>query len=128
MKIKATILILIIFGIDAITGNLHYLTDKAYPEGVSYCDNIDIFLRNEKLYNAAKSFFDWIPYLLVLLIARYKIVFDKYSMPVLIVMLFFCLLTTLDWFTNSNWRAEKLDWIVLFSVLSIIYFYKKYFK
>lgn len=113
MKIKAIHLILIIFAIDVITGNI---VKWFYPQP----ETMEEWQRQVVLFNACKSFYDWIPYLMVIVLSRYRIDVDMYDIMICFVILFLCLLNSLDWFVNSNWRPVGIDWIVFIVSLLVI--------
>lgn len=59
-----------------------------------------------------RSIFTWIPYLLLLYIARNGIKLDWIDEAILINSLLMSIVDTTDYITNANWRGVWMDWIV----------------
>lgn len=104
---------MMVFLIDIVTGNWV----KAFYDAPQ---TMEEWQKQVVIFNSAKSFFDWIPYMLLFLIAV-----DIYDRLLIYLFLFFSVLTTFDWFVNSNWRPVGMDWAVLFLCLLLIFVIRK---
>lgn len=109
ISFSLTQIILMVFLIDAVTGNW---VKVFYPAPAT----MEEWQQQVILFNTAKSFFDIVPYLLLLIIAT-----DVYDRLLIYVFLFFSCITIADWYVSSNWRPTGIDWIVLVICLILIF-------
>ena len=113
--LHSTFLILGIFSFDCFVNN----AVKIFMPGQA--QNQDEWLRQIQLYNTAISFFSWIPYILLIYLPAKKFKFDGIDTCMSLVCLLSCVINSLDWVYNSNWRPAFLDWWVFVSTLMILF-------
>lgn len=109
ISLSVTHIVVMVFLIDMVTGNWV----KAFYDAP---ETMEEWQEQVILFNTAKSFFDVVPYLLLLIIAN-----DLYDKLLIYVFLFFSCITIADWFLSSNWRPVGIDWIVLIISLFLIF-------
>jgi hypothetical protein len=105
INLSGTILILLIFAVDCITGNWLKITGVHAPE------TIEEYHKQMILFLAAKSFFVMVPYLIVLLfMSNVKLKFDISDLLLLFLCIMSCVVNTYDYFNNGNTRPTFFDW------------------
>lgn len=105
--------ILAVFLIDTLTGLwIKYVVDsdpkdwkEAYYQSVTF--------------NTAKSWFDWVPYLLILYFVIYRPKLDKWDEAIAFTGLLSSMLTTVDWYFNNNWRPVQYD-LLAFGIILLV--------
>lgn len=125
IRYRATILILFIFVIDCVTGNLANNPDVSSSSAWWYSFAVP--------YLTGKSFFIWLPYLTVIFWAvtqyyKYKIQFEFPDLLMAIVALFSCVINSFDWVFNGNTRTEKLDWWAFAIIIFLLFILKLSWK
>lgn len=126
MKIKVhisgTLLILFVFIAQCVTG-LWQSKVLNTPAPLAVEDWVSQMIA----FNYFKSYFEYVPYLLLMLIVVFRfwprllktINFDLFDVLLIIVYLFSCLITTLDYKLNDNTRDSNLD-IQAFAIITLI--------
>lgn len=112
--LKGTFFILFIFLVDCLTGSVSIIMGQAETEEEWF---------NQIIYfSAARSVFAWMPYLVLLYLANFKVSLSKEDEALLVIFLIFSFIETGDYFTNYNWRPVWLDYVVLtIFVVSLLY-------
>ena len=109
---RSTLLIMAIFILDVILGNASRIMGKA--------ETMEEWTRQVILYNTLKSFLDWTPYILLMIISRVKLDFDWMDQAMALVCLFSCIVNSADWIMNFNFRPVILDWWAFGSMLLVL--------
>lgn len=110
-------LILLIFTIDCLLGNVYKVVDS------------EDYVTQVYQYVSFKEVFGLIPYLLLVIISlNVKIRFDRFDISVLFTCLILQLLNCVDFFVNNNWRPMWSDWVIFgcITIPSLILKYKTY--
>ena len=113
-----TIVVLSILIIDLLLGNVHTFMADA--------ETMDEYYVNVMVFNVSKSFFDWMPYIMLILYGRMnrRIYFTIPDKLMAFVGLFFAMINTSDWFTNGNWRPVWADWTAFLIIMSILLYFR----
>lgn len=109
-----TIVLLFVFLIDLVTGL--WIKIQGMPDPETW----DEFLQHVTVYNTAKSWFDWTPYLLIMYFAIVRPKLDKWDEGIAFTGLLSCILTTMDWYFNNNWRPVEYDLFAFPTIMLIL--------
>lgn len=102
--LRGTFIILSVFLIDSLLGSVSMFQGQA--------ETMDEWFEQIRWFCMFRSIFTWIPYLLLLYIARNGIKLDWMDEAILINCLLMSIVDTTDYITNANWRGVWMDWIV----------------
>lgn len=108
--LNGTFLILAIFALDCLTGSVTALMGQA--------ETTDEWLKQIMVFQGARSVFAWMPYILILLLLRYRFMLDRTDEALIVLCLIMSIFETSDYITNYNWRGMWMDYIV-FSIIAI---------
>ena len=108
--LNGTLLIIALFTLDCLTGAVTLLLGQAETQE-EWISQIVTFM-------AARSVFTWTPYILILLLLRYRFYFDKVDEILTVLMLLMSIFDTSDYLVNWNMRNMWMDYIV-FSIIAI---------
>lgn len=121
VHISGTIIILLVFCIDCVTG-LWQSKILRVPAPLTF----EEWGWQLVQFTYFKSFFDYVPYLLLMLIVVFRfwpkvlrsINFDLFDVLLIILYLFNCVITTLDYQLNDNTRDTGID-IQAFAIITL---------
>lgn len=111
-RFKAYIVIICIFAIDTMLGNVYkVIGSENYVQSVYH-------------YCSFKELFSLTPYLLLIAISQgFNLEFDKYDLALLFTCLLLQLFNCADFFINRNWRPMGADFVIVgIMIASTLYF------
>lgn len=111
---KTTILILAVFAINSVTAS--WLDVMGYADPATCVEWHDQIV----LLRTAQSWFEFVPYLLVGLMAWKKFDMDIFDLVLLGICIASCIVTTWDFYNNDNERATGLDWRAFLTAILFI--------
>lgn len=113
-KFYPTMIILAVFFIDTVSGLwVKWLT-------IVDPDPWIVFKNQVIAFDTAKSWFDWVPYLLIIYFAIKKPELDKWDEAIAFTGLLSSILTTSDYYLNSNWRPVGCDLLAFGTIMLIL--------